>query len=234
MPSLGGAAGGATAGFTAGSFLPGIGNLAGAGIGALLGGLFGGGKNDDEKKKQEQAGLDPYTKLLQESAAGKRAEGDRLSGMSEEALRPVLDYFGKIMSGDPQALLDATKSQRGRVIDQYDAARQAIGNFGPRGGGSAAAIGESRFAEANALSDITSDAQNNAASTLAGLGPQLAGLGLSADQLASSDLGAVIQAVLAQKGIDITQRGQNLDALTGIGEAIGSIIGLVMTRGSGK
>ena len=219
---------GAAAGAGLGSIIPGVGTLAGAGIGALGGWLFG---RHGDKDKPEGDETDPYTKALQGSADRLGKQGADLSATGMDALGPVAAYFQKLMSGNPAALMDATKPQRGRVIDQYDAARNAVANFSPRGGGSAQAMTGLRIAEANQLSDITADAQSGAATSLANLGTALTGLGLSAEQLKSQDLNSIISAVLANKGIDTQNRGQNLEALTGAGEALGTILGLVFTRG---
>lgn len=202
-------------------------------VGSYIGGKLGAGGGDKKDKDSALAQADPYMQMLQESSKGLRKQGQEFGQTGSEALGPVLEHFKNLLSGDPQALLNATKAQRGRVIDQYDSARQAITNFGPRGGGTTSALAASRFSEANALSDITSQAQEGAAGALAQLGPQLAGLGLSAQQLASADLESVIRAIFAQKGLDLQRRGQNLEALTGIGEALGNLFGIWITRDKG-
>lgn len=229
MSRVGGAASGAATGATIGSVIPGIGTIAGLGIGGLLGGLFGGGGGDDQSASAN-ASLDPLITKLRSSSDATRAQGDALSSMSSEALAPVLDYFKKLVGGDSQALLSATTPERSRVIDQYDTARKNLSEFGGRGGGSNAAQASSRFNEATDLSTITATARNNAVNSLGSIGTNLAGLGLSADQLASADLNEVISAVLGEQQLDAQKRGQNLSALSGLGEGVGSLIGLLLTH----
>lgn len=229
MPNWGaGAKRGATWGLI-GSRLGPYGAAVGGGAG-FISGLFSG---DDKKKDEDETKTDPYTSALQKSATGLQKQGSELSGMGSDAMAPVLDYFKKLISGDPSALLEATKPERGRVIDQYDAARNAITNFGPRGGGSTSAMATSRISEANELSDITSGARSDAATSLAQIGPILTGLGLSAEQLASADLNSLINTILTREGFDVDKRGQNAQAAAGAGQALGMLLGAYLTRKGG-
>ncbi len=229
MPSWGGAASGAATGAQIGSFIPGIGNLIGGGIGALFGGLFGGGGDDKPKTNPE----DPYTKILTDSAQEHQAQGRELSNLGSSDLAPVVKYFKDLASGNPAAVMDATRQERGRVIDQYDTARRAISNFGPRGGGAVSANAQSQFAQAESLADTTSAARHSAMGGAAALGTSLTGLALSADQLASADLNTVINSVLAREGLASQRRGQNMALAGDIGETVGGLIGIALGRDSG-
>ncbi len=199
----------------------------GVGGGILANKLASGGKD-------EKPSTTPYTQQLEQSAQQNQAQGREFSGMSSEALGPVLQYFKQLMGGDPSALMDATRQERGRVIDQYDTARRAIANFGPRGGGTTSALAESRFAQAESLADITSGARRDAAANLADLGPQLAALGLSSQQLASQDLNSIINTILTREGFDVQKRGQNMEAAGAAGEAAATLLGIWLTRDKGK
>ena len=63
------------------------------------------------------------------------------------------------------------------------------------------------------------------------MGVNLAGLGLSADQLATASLDSIIPAVFAQKGIDAQKRGQNMAMWGDIGEAAGTIVAIMKGGG---
>ncbi len=235
MPNWGGAAGGALSGAgtgaALGSFVPGIGTGIGAGVGAIYGGLRGlfSGGDDDEDAAKAASDLDP----LRDSATALRQKGALLGGQGQQALAPTLAYYQSLIGQDPAALMQATAPERGRVIDQYDSARRAAAEFGPRGGATNAAIANSHFQQAQQLGDITSMAKRDATSQLAALGATMTGLGLSADQLASMDLNAVIQAVLGQDYLDIQKRGQTMAMWGGVGETAGSLAGLYLTREGG-
>ncbi len=228
MPNWKGGASGAAAGAGIGSFIPGIGTGIGAGIGGLLG-LFRGGNKDDEKKKEE-GDLDPYTKLLQGSSERLSGQGQDLVSQGGGGLNQVMAYLQKLAGGDASAIMDATKASRGRVIDQYDSAKRSVANFTPRGGGSAAAIGDLETGKANQLSDILSSKQDEAVGQLSATSQALTGLGLSAEQLATGDLNTIINAILAQKSLDLAKRGQNIQGAVGAGEGIGTLLGLLLTR----
>lgn len=194
---------------------PGIGTGIGAGVGALIGAFTG---NKPKIDPQELAGP---TGALNAASALKLSQGTGLFDNGQDSLAAVLDYYKKLTGNDPSAVLDATKPERGRVIDQYDTARRAIANFSPRGGASSEASAESYTQEANQLTDITSKARSDAFDKSATLGTSLEGLGLTAEGLASSDLGTVINAILASKGLSQQQSQANAQLYAGLGEALG-------------
>jgi hypothetical protein len=135
-----------------------------------------------------------------------------------------MQYLKSLTGNDPSAIMAATAPERGRVMDQYDTARKAIAQFGPRGGGQAAAFSDASFREASDLSDITAGARQGAVGQLGQLGLSATGLGLSAQQLASADLNTVLNAVLTREGHDVGKRGQNMAAWADAGEALGMIL----------
>lgn len=235
MPSWGGAAAGAGTGAAIGSVVPVIGTALGAGVGALAGGLFGGGKKDahqDAIGGDANGPLSPaeLAKRLSASATTRSASAEKTSAEGDDALGAVNNYFKQLASGDSASLLASTAASRGRVIDQYDVARQNAANFSPRGGGTTAASAMSRVAEANQLSDLTSSAQTSAMDRLASLGIDLKQIGLGEEQLASADLNTLINAVLGQEQLNVQKRGQNAQTAGGLAEAAGTILGLYLTR----
>ncbi len=237
MPSWSGAGKGAATGASVGSIVPGWGTAIGAGVGALVGAFRGGG----DKKNTPAAtpggavpGLEGITKTLQDRAAAKDAQGSAYGDQGAQMLSQFAQYFRDMIS-DPLA---NTQVDRGRVIDQYDTARRSAAEFGPRGsGGGTAASAMSRISQANELSDITAGARSDAATQGAGVAAQLAQLGLSEEQLASMDLGQLIQAILGSRSLDqgdqrlkqdaSAQRGQ---MVAGMAEGVGTLLGLYLTR----
>jgi hypothetical protein len=234
MPNWGGGASGAASGAGIGTMImPGLGTGIGAGIGGLLG-LFK-HKNEDPTKAKAPGMPDDeeIMKLLKEHSAKMSGEAGNLSGQGTEALAPVMDYFKKLLSGDPNMMMEATRPERGRVIDQYDTARKAVTSFAPRGGGQTSAVAGSFVQEAQQLGDVTSSARKEAVGQAGQLGATLKGLGLSADDLATKDLNSIISAVMGNKQLDLVKRGQNMAMVGELGQGLGSLLGTYLTRGQG-
>lgn len=187
----------------------------------------GGDGNDDSDDDNAEA---PWLKSLGASSQNLRKQGDEFSAAGSSTLGPLLQRLQAMLGSNPSAMMDATRQERGRVIDQYDTARRAISQFGPRGGGTTSALADSRFAQAESLADITSEATNDATTLAAGLGVQLSGLGLSAQQLASADIDTVIRAILAREGLNVEQRGQNMAMVGDIAETAGTLYGIYMGK----
>ena len=176
---------------------------------------------------------DPSLQILRNLGTGAQQQGAQFGQQSQEAIQPALQYLQALTGNNPAALMEATRAERGTVMDQYDAARKAIANFGPRGGGTTSTLAQSRFDQAESLSDITSTARRNAVASESQLGVSLAGLGLTAQDLATRDISEVVQAVLAREGLNVQQRGQNMGLLGDIGQTIGTLVGIWMGRDSG-
>ncbi len=226
--SLGGRArsgvGGAATGFS-------IGGVPGALAGGALGFLFGGGDDDPEGYSVDNP-EHQMRNLLRLNAGNLRDDATGLKRTGTAVATPAANYLQDVLSSNPAAILDATKQERGRVIDQYDTARRAIANFGPRGGGSTSVLAESRFQQAESLSDITSSARRDAVSAAGELGVRLTALGLNADQLASADLNSVIRAILAREGVGIAGQELGLQKGEATGSLVGEILSGVFNRGS--
>ena len=239
MANWGSAVGrGATGAMIGSKVFPGIGTAVGGGIG-FLSGLFS-GKDDDKDDDDDGAGgvnARPESQLLRNAAATNRDRATGFHDQSAQVMSPVVDYYSALLGPNPQALMQAMQAERGRVIDQYDTARKSIGEFGPRGGGTTSAMATSRLNEAHDLSDLFAESKRDAAQNAGTIGMGLAGLGLSADQLASADLSQILQMVLAEKGIDVgadlQRRGQNAQVMSGLGSAAGTLLGAYLTRDGG-
>lgn len=227
-----GALSGAASGAAIGSqILPGWGTAIGA-IGGGIYGWFTGGDDEPEGYSTDNP-EHAYRNLLRLNAGNLRADATGMKRTGTAVATPATKYLTDVLSSNPAAVLDATKQERGRVIDQYDTARRAIANFGPRGGGSTSTLAESRFQQAETLSDITSSARRDAVSVAGDLGTRLQALGLSADQLASADLNSVIRAILAREGVGIQGSAEARAQGEGTGALLGEVLGGIF-RGGGN
>lgn len=222
MGRASGAVSGAASGFAAGGPL-------GAAIGGGLGFLFGGGDDKPEGYSRDNP-ENQFRNLLRLNAGNLRREATGTKRMGQAVTTPAVNYLTDVLSSNPAAIMDATRQERGRVIDQYDTARRAIANFGPRGGGSTSTLAESRFTQAESLADITSTARRDAVSQAGVLGTRLAALGLNADQLASADINTVIRAILAREGVGVQGQQLGLEKGEASGQLIGEVLGSIFNR----
>ena len=131
----------------------------------------------------------------------------------------ALKYFQALASGDPSQALAATQPQRGRVIDQYDAARRSAGQFTPRGGGQASTEQAFRAQEAGQLADTTSAARSEGAKEAASVGGAMTQQGLSAEEQSINAMVSTLQPLIQQQ----QQQGNDIGKiLSGIGELAGA------------
>ncbi len=229
MARLGGRVRGAASGAAAGTaILPGVGTAVGAGLGFL----FGGGDDDPEGFSKDNP-EHQFRNLLRLNAGNLRRDATGTKRTGQAVTTPAVNYLTDILSSNPAAVMDATRQERGRVIDQYDTARRAIANFGPRGGGTTSTLAESRFQQAESLADITSTARRDAVSQAGELGTRLTALGLTADQLASADISAVISAILQREGVGVQGQYLGLEKGEATGQLIGEVLGGIFNRDSG-
>ncbi len=182
--------------------------------GALaLPGMLAGSKTDPATKSSMDL-LGGLSKSLQSS-------GTDLTNKGTAALAPVLSYLTKLAGGDTAAAMDATRPQRARVIDQYDAARKSIAEFSPRGGGTASTLANSQFKEAGDLANLTSQARTDAVNKLGDIGQQLTSLGVNTTGM-SAEMQARIAAILSD------QAKQKREQQGQFGKTIGSLLGAIL------
>lgn len=158
----------------------------------------------------------PVTNRIQGEAANLQQTGAGLTQAGTADMASIMSYFRKLASGDPGAVLQATQPERSRVIDQFDAARKTIAMNTPKGGGQAGAINESRFKEAEALSNTTSTARREGAATMAGLAQHELDAGLATQSEATRQLATVLQPMLQQSQDDSASTWQTVGSIAAI------------------
>lgn len=181
---------------------------------SFLPALFGGGDDDVDKAL---ASLEKEQAHNRATAAARDSEGSAL-------MAPVKKYLGDVMSGDRNALLQATMPERRRVVDQYDTAKKAIAEFAPRGGGLAGSLAQVNAGQASDLAEIGANARTQGFEAAGNLAMQIRQLGVSAQQLSSMNLNSLIETVMKQSD-------QKHESLLGMGEALGTVIGMSLPRG---
>lgn len=181
---------------------------------SFLPALFGAGGNDD---------LDKALGQLEKDTAANKAKAAQVEGEGSALMAPVSKYLGDITKGDRQSIMQATMPERRRVIDQYDTAKRAISEFAPRGGGLAGTMAQVNAQEASDLSTIGAQARKEGMGQAADLGMAIRNLAIPREQLASMNLNQLIDALTHQDD-------QSHETMMGLGESLGTVIGLSMIR----
>ncbi len=136
---------------------------------------------------------------IQKSAEDQLRQGSEMVVQGQQNIAPVLKYFKALMSENPSEVLAATAPERSRIVDQYDAAKRAAGQFTPRGGGQSSTQMEAGAREASDLGKVTADARRNAATSLGEFGNRQIEQGLTAEERAQQQLSQVLGPLFNQQ-----------------------------------
>lgn len=160
--------------------------LISAGIGFLGNKLSGGGGGGT-------AGPSNYQKTAwnQLNAMGEVGKnyGGLFLGNAADAYKAPTNYYSSLLSGNPSAVGQATLPERQQLASSFGQARQQLDQFAPMGGGRAALYGQLPFQQASAISNLISQARQNAASGLTNIAGQQGSLGTSALNAGASAAG---------------------------------------------
>ncbi len=140
-----------------------------------------------------------------------------------QTFQQPLDYWSAILSGDKTAMGRAIGPTATAVGQQYDTANRAASTMLPRGGYRSTIQAELPTQKAGVISQALLGLQPQAAQQVGNIASQIGGLGLGIGQLGlgtgqlglgEQGLGAqffqqLLQSLLAGRGQDITETGQN-------------------------
>ena len=159
------------------------------------------------------------------SATGKQsaAEGATLFNMALPGLEKSESYYGKLASGDPNALARANAPAIQNITGQSDQQLKNIMQNAPRGGARDLALSEADLSKGAAISNLTTGSYTGAFPSLASLGGQnvsqgnaATSTGLSGMNSASNQYGNLQQLNNDQKA---TQLGM-FSSLAGAGASV--------------
>ena len=161
------------------------------------------------------------------AATGKQSaqEGSTLFNLALPGLEKSEAYYGKLASGDPQALARANAPAIQQITAGADAAKKNITEDMPRGGARDLALAESDITKGAQISQLTTGSYTGSFGSLAGLGGQnvaqgtaATGTGLQGMNAAANQYGNLEQLRNEQKG---TQLGF-ISSLAGAGAGLGA------------
>ena len=207
------------------AFLPAIIGAAG-GIGSAM---LGGGAKPTAQQKAAQNMQTGLGDLGFGAARRNIPAAEEGLATANRTLQPTLDFFRGIL-GDKGEALQAVSPEVSTVIGQYDKARKAAAEFGPRGGGSAITQAEAPFSASQAISNLifgsragAAKALQSGAQTQAGFAQALASLGLGAGQLGENAASNLAMQSLAEQKFRVEQ-------MTNIGKGLADVINSIIKR----
>lgn len=174
--------------------------------------------NDKDPKK---VGLDDAMSSLLSGADRATDLAKGFESQGQDLFGPAAQYLKAVISGDRNALMLATQPERNRVIDQYSAAKKAIAEFTPRGGGQAGAMNQLQAKQASDLSSIGGTARREGVGTALEAGTRTKALGLSAEGLAGQEWAAILEALTQKDASNKNMWGQ-------FGQAAGTLLALAL------
>ncbi len=107
-------------------------------------------------------------------------EGSTLFNLALPGLQQATSYYGKLASGDPNALARANAPAIQQITGQSNEQLKNIMQNAPRGGARDLALSEADLSKGAQISNLTTGSYTNAFPSLASLGGQNVGQGTSA------------------------------------------------------
>jgi hypothetical protein len=140
------------------------------------------------------------------------------------ALAPSIDYYSKLLSGDPTATAAAIAPTTSGIMSQYDTAYKNLTDGTARGGQRSGSIANLESSKASSVGNVIAGVQPAAAQGLAGLGTSLAGLGVAEQGVGNQSILGALQGLLGQRGQDIGYTEQQQQNNLGLGQALGGLL----------
>lgn len=159
------------------------------------------------------------------TGAAEQTEGASLFNMALPGLEQSESYYGKLASGDPQALSRANAPAIASITAQNNAQKSNIVQDSPRGGQRNLALQEADLSKGAQIGNLTTGSYTSAFPSLAGLGGQNVGQGAGLQSSSVSAAGAAAnqyQGLLQNNAASKSSTMGFLGSLAGGGAELGS------------
>lgn len=163
------------------------------------------------------------------AATGKQSakQGSTLFNLALPGLEKAEGYYGKLSSGDPQALATANAPAIQQIGEKSNEAKKNIMQDMPRGGGRDLALQEADLSKGSAISNLTTGSYVNSFGSLAGLGGQNVSQGNAATGTGLQGMNAAANQYGQLQQIQNQQKETQLGFITGLaGAAAGAAGGM--------
>lgn len=175
---------------------------------SFLGKLFGAGPDNYQKTSYNQL-----------NAASQNASNTGMGflGDSSKSFQAPTSYYSSILSGNPADVSGALAPQINQLQGAYQQARQQVDQFAPMGGGRAALSAQLPYQKASAVTNMISQARQNAAQGLSNIAGTEGGIGSNLLGVSAGSAGDALKYATDQSQFAY-KAGNN------IGMAIGAMI----------
>ena len=163
------------------------------------------------------------------SATGQQSaqEGSTLFKLALPGLQKSTDYYGKLASGDPNALARANAPAIQQITGQSDQQLKNIMQNAPRGGARDLAISEGDLSKGAGISNLTTGSYTSAFPSLASLGGQNVGQGTSATATGLQGMNASANQYGQLQQLNMEQKSQQMGFITSLAGAAAGAAGAI-------
>jgi hypothetical protein len=143
-----------------------------------------------ESSAAAQASQANLANQMAATGATETAEGTKLFNMALPGLEQSESYYGKLASGDPNALARANAPAIQAITQSTDKAKQNIMQSSPRGGERNLALEEADLSKGAQVGQLETGSYTSSFGSLAGLGGQNVGQGTAAQSSGTQGMNA--------------------------------------------
>ncbi len=178
--------------------------------------------SESQSLQDSQANL---ANTLASTGAQSAEEGSTLFNLGLPGLEKASSYYGKLASGDPNALARANAPAIQSITGQSNDQLKNITQNAPRGGARDLAISEADLSKGAQISNLTTGSYTSAFPSLASLGGQNVGQGNSATATGLQGMNSAANQYGNLQQLQQEQKQTQLGAITGIAGAAASFAG---------
>lgn len=150
------------------------------------------------------------------------------------ALQGPLAFWKGILSGDRNSMSSVLGPENDVIAGRDALATRNLSEFAPRGGRRTLMLGDKPFQTATDYNRTLLSLRPQAADKQVTIGQILAQLGLGESSAATGAANSGISGALQQQGLDLSRSQSTSQAMSGLGEGIGSLLQLLLSKKSGS
>ena len=182
------------------------------------------GKQTSESQSLQDAQTN-LANTIASTGAQSAQEGSTLFNLALPGLQQATSYYGKLASGDPNALARANAPAIQSITGQSNDQLKNIMQNAPRGGARDLAISDADLSKGAQISNLTTGSYTNAFPSLASIGGQNVGQGNQATSTGIQGMNAAANQYGNLQELNNQQKSTQLGLITGLAGAGASLAG---------